>query len=47
MMNGIKIELLGIGVILLSIACSMDNIIGFAGGIFGLIVTGIGLLVKK
>lgn len=46
MVSGIKLELLGIGVILLSIASSMDNFISFAGGIFGFIVISAGCLLK-
>ena len=35
-MKGIKIELLGIGIILTGIAFSFSNIFGFVGGIVGL-----------
>lgn len=41
-MKGIKLELLGIGVILLGLAISSNNFFGYVGGIlgFGLIVAG-------
>ena len=41
-MKGIKLELLGIGVILLGLAISSNNFFGYVGGILGfaLIVAG-------
>ena len=41
-MKGIKIELLGIGIILLGLAISTNNFFGYVGGIlgFGIIVAG-------
>lgn len=41
-MKGIKIELLGIGILLLGLAISTNNFFGYVGGIlgFGTIVAG-------
>ncbi|MBR5873768.1 MAG: hypothetical protein IKY90_03415 [Oscillospiraceae bacterium] len=41
-MKGIKIELLGIGIILLGLAISTNNFFGYVSGIlgFGIIVAG-------
>ncbi|MGN0644650.1 hypothetical protein [Gemmiger sp.] len=35
-MKGIKLELLGIGVMLLGLALSTNNVFGYAGGVAGL-----------
>ena len=46
-MNGMKIQLLGIAVILFGIAFSMQNFFGYLGGAAGLIITLIGCFVSN
>jgi hypothetical protein len=46
-MNGIKIELCGIGVILLGIALSTNNIFGYVGGIIGFLIIIRGLFINE
>lgn len=41
-----KIMLLGIAIILAAIALSINNIIAFAGGIAGLLITIVGLVIR-
>ena len=45
-MKGIKLELFGIGIILLGIAMSTNNFIGYAGGIIGIIIVAAGFIMK-
>ncbi len=45
-MKGIKIELLGIGIILLGLALSTGNFFGMAGGMSGFAVIAIGCFWK-
>ena len=44
---GVKIQLLGIGIVLTGIAFSTNNIISFSLGIFGAILCIAGVFVKK
>ena len=46
-MKGIKIELLGIGIILTGIAFSFSNSFGIVGGIVGLCAVIVGCFDKK
>ena len=46
-MKGLKIELLGIGIILLGIALSTNNIFGYSLGVVGFGVICIGYFWKK
>jgi hypothetical protein len=46
-MNGIKLELFGIALILLGIACSLNNVLGYSGGILGFGIVSAGLFFKK
>ncbi len=45
-MKGIKIELLGIGIILLGLALSTNNFWGYVGGILGFGVIAVGCFLK-
>ena len=45
-MKGIRIELLGIGMILLGIAISTNNFFGYIGGVLGFGVIAIGCFCK-
>ncbi len=45
-MNGMKIELLGIGIMLFGLALSTENFWGYVGGFLGFGVIAIGCFVK-
>lgn len=45
-MKGIKLELLGIGVMLLGLALSTNNVFSYAGGVAGLVLIAAGCFLK-
>lgn len=45
-MKGIKLQLFGIGIILLGIAMSTNNFIGYAGGILGIVIVAAGYIMQ-
>ena len=45
-MRGLKLELLGIGIILLGLALSTNNIFGIFGGVLGFIIISVGFFYK-
>lgn len=45
-MKGIKLELFGIGIILLGIAMSTNNFLGYVGGIIGILIVAAGYIMQ-